>query len=129
VVTSSCPLPHGTPTAPNTNPFYVRFIAGNIRVCQGCRSSLKCANGTIPAPPFYLCCARAEKRSFKDYNGITRTPSKEQPSYYHINLRCIQSSAPEFVPSSLCIPPDVLSKLTLVHKECLRLVFNIAFVM
>ena len=120
-------MSHEMPTAPNTNPFYVRFIAGNIRVCQGCRSSLKCANGSIPAPPFDLCCARAEKCSYKDHNGILRTPAKEQPSHYRINIRCIQASAPEFVPSSLCVPPEVLAKLTFVHKEYLRLVFNIIF--
>ena len=53
-----------SPVPPNTNPFYVRFIEGNIRVCQGCKTSLKCANGSLPAPPFDLCCARAEKRTF-----------------------------------------------------------------
>ena len=61
--TSSCTMSHGMPAAPNTNPFYVCFIAGNIRVCQGCRSSLKGADGCIPAPPFDLCCAHAEKCS------------------------------------------------------------------
>ena len=122
---ANTPFTHVTPSAPNTNPFYVRFISGNIRICQGCRGSLKCANGTIPAPPFNLCCVRAEKRIFKDHSGVLRTPSKEQPSHYHINLHCIQASAPEFVLSSLCVHPDVLSKLTIIHKEYLRLVFHL----
>ena len=26
---------------PNTNPFYLKFITGNIRMCQGCRSILR----------------------------------------------------------------------------------------
>jgi len=37
---------------PNTNPFYVKFIAGNMRVCQGCRGNLKHQDGSIPASPF-----------------------------------------------------------------------------
>ena len=28
-------------TSPNVNPFYLKFIAGNIRVCQGCKGSLR----------------------------------------------------------------------------------------
>jgi len=64
-----------------------------------------------------------KKRSYKDHNGILRTPAKEQPSHYHINIRCIQVSAPKFVPSSLCVPPEVLAKFT--RSSYLRLVFNI----
>lgn len=117
-----------TPVAvPNTNPFYVKAIEGNIRVCQGCRGSLKGLNGSVPAPPFDMCSARSERRSFRDANGILRTPSKEQACHYHLNLTCIRAVASEFIPSSLRVPPDVLPRLTNVHKEYLRLVFNLSF--
>ena len=124
---SSSVMAPPSPVPPNTNPFYVRFIEGNIRMCQGCKSFLKCANGSLPAPPFDLCCARAEKRSFRDSNGILRTPNKEQPSHYHINLPCIRAASPSFVPSSIFIPPDVMPKLSAVHKEYFRLVFHVSF--
>lgn len=94
---SSSVMPPPSPVPPNTNPFYVRFIEGNIHMCQGCKSSLKCANGSLPAPPFDLCCAGAEKCSFRDSNGILRTPNKKQPSHYHINLLCIRAALPSFV--------------------------------
>lgn len=111
---------------PNTNPFYVKAIEGNIRVCQGCRGSLKCLDGSVPAPPFDMCSARAERRSFRDANGVLRTPSKEQASHYHLNLSCIKTVASNFVPSSLCVPPDMLPRLTEVHKEYLRIVFHLS---
>ena len=110
---------------PNTNPFYVKFIVGNMRVCQGCRGNLKRLDGSVPAPPFDLCAARAERRSFRDSNGILITPQKEQPSHYHLNLSCIRVVAPTFVTSSLVVPPDVRPKLNVVHKEYLHLVFNV----
>jgi len=43
-----------TPVAPmqtNPNPFYLKLITGNIRTCQGCKESLKCADALIPEPP------------------------------------------------------------------------------
>ena len=108
-------LPSATPTSlstPNTNPFYIRFIAGNIRICQGCRSILRCADGSVPAPPFDLCVARAERHSFRDATGILRTPQKEQPAHYHLNILCIRAVATDFVPSSIVVPPDVWVKFT-----------------
>ena len=108
--------PSVTPTfhlspQPNTNPFYVKFIVGNMRVCQGCKGMLKRSDGSVPASPFDLCVARAERRSFRDSNGILITPQKEQPAHYHFNLNCIRAVAPTFVPSSLVVPPDVGPKL------------------
>lgn len=75
-MTPSVSIP--TVVIPNTNPFYVKAIEGNIRVCQGCRGSLKCLDGSVPAPPFDMCSARAKRRSFRDANGILRTPVKNK---------------------------------------------------
>ena len=58
-----------SPQQPNMNPFYVKFIHGNIRMCQGCHSSVRSRDGSIPAPPFDLVIARAERRTFRDKNG------------------------------------------------------------
>ena len=128
----SIPAPLGTDTAlhsaaplPNTNPFYVRFIEGNIRMCQGCKSFLRNAHGVVPTAPFNLCAARAERRSFRNVAGVLVTPRKEQPAHYHLNLACIRAVAPQFVPSSLVIPSDVRPKLTQTHQEYLRLVFGL----
>ena len=112
--------------APNTNPFYIRFIEGNIRMCQGCRSFLRNVHGVVPAPPFNLCAARAERRSYRNAAGVLVTPHKEQPAHYHLNLACIQAVAPQFVPSSLVVPSDIRPKLTQTHLEYLKLVFGLS---
>ena len=40
-ITPPTPSNPSTPPTPNVNPFYLKFIKGNIRVCQGCQGSLK----------------------------------------------------------------------------------------
>ena len=96
-----------------------------MRVCQGCRGMLKRSDGSVPALPFDLCAARAERRSSRDASGTLITPQKEQLAHYHLNLSCIRAVAPTFVPSSLIVPPDIGSKLNVVHKEYLYLIFNV----
>ena len=54
------------------------------------RYILRCADGSVPAPPFDLCVAHAECCSFHDATGILRTPQKEQPAHYHFNISCIR---------------------------------------
>jgi len=95
-------------------------LQGTSGYVRDIEALFKCANGSIPAPLFDLCSACAEKRSYKDHNGILRAYAKEQPYKY-------QASAPEFVPLSFCVPSEVLAKSTFVHKEYLRLVFNVIF--
>ena len=36
----------------NVNPFNFKNLAGNIHVCEGCRGSLRSADGIAPSPPF-----------------------------------------------------------------------------
>ena len=112
---------------PNTNPFYVRFIQGNIRMCQGCRSSLRLQDGSIPVPPFDLVIARAERKTFRDKSGELVTPRQEQTCHYHLRLDCIRAVEPNFVPMALQVPQDVLPSLTNIHREYLRLVFGLSF--
>ena len=112
-------------SVPNTNPFYVRFIEGNIRKCQGCKGFLRDSNGGIPAPPFDVCTARAERRTFRDAAGFLRIPQREQPAHYHLNLSCIRAVSPGFVPASLVVPDDIRQTLNTVHTEYLRLVFGV----
>ena len=97
VVTSG----HAAPCAsqPNTNPFYTKFMQGNIRICQGCRNTLRLLDGSIPAPPFDLVIARAERRSFRDKSGTLITPRQEQTCHYHLRLDCV-SCGTKFYSSS-----------------------------
>ena len=83
------------------------------------RYILRGADGSVPAPPFDLCVARVERCSFRDATGILRTPQKEQPAHYHLNISCVRAVATDFV-----VPPDVLPSLGQVHEELLCLVFG-----
>ena len=71
----------------NPNPFYIKFISGNIRVCQRCKGSLRTAGNSIPIL-HNLCIARAEKRPYGDASGNLIT-SKSHNSYkachYHLS--------------------------------------------
>ena len=112
-------------TRPNTNP--LRFIQGNIRICQGCRSSLRSQDGSIPVPPFDMVIARAEQRSFRDKNGKLVIPHQEQTCCYHFLLNFIRAVEPNFVPMALQVPQDVFPLLTVIHREYLHLVFELSF--
>lgn len=46
--------------------FFVRFINGNIRICQGCRGSLRLPDGSIPGAPNDITVVRLEKRPYFD---------------------------------------------------------------
>ncbi len=110
---------------PNTNPFHVRFISGNIRMCQGCHSSLR-PGGVIPNPPYNLTVARAEMRPYRNSGGVVVTPRRESTSHYHCCVQCIQSCDPNFVPGSLQIPMDIYSQLNAVHREYLCGTFGLS---
>ena len=89
--------------APETNvyPFYLKPLAGNIRVCQGCRGSLRLSDGSIPAPPFDFVVARMEKWSFRDATGARKTPVRPSAAHYHARLACVHAAE-----LSLCFPPS-----------------------
>ena len=65
---------------PNINPFYVKVIAGNMQVCQGCRGGLKLSNGEVPPLPFDLAIARMEQRPYRDAKGTLTTPARPSTS-------------------------------------------------
>ena len=123
--TSETPRHHTSSVSPpNTNPFYLRFISGNIRTCQGCHSTLR-PGGAIPNPPYNLTVARAERRPYRNTSGTVVTPYKESISHYHCCVECVQSGDPKFVPMSLLIPLDLYSQLNSVHREYLHSAFGL----
>ena len=101
----------------NPNPFYLKFITGNIRVCQGCKGSLRAADFSLPDPPYDLCVAHAEKRPYRDNSGNLVTPTTYKPSHYHLAFTCIQAVEPAFFPNCLQIPNDIQNELTPEHKS------------
>ena len=110
----------------NVKPFYLKLITGNIRTCQGCRSTLRTTDGKIPSPPYDLAIARAERRPYRDTSGNLRTPQKATAAHYHCRIECVKAGEPTFVPASLRIPSDIYSQLCSVHREYLRMVFGLS---
>ena len=96
-------------------------------MCQGCKSTLRLSDSSVPPPPFDLAIGRSERRQFRDKNGTLVTPRQEQTCHYHLRLDCVISAEPTFVPKSLRIPHDIFPLLTIVHREYLRLVFQLTF--
>ena len=104
----------------NTNPFYLKKLSGNIRICQGCRGSLRLASGVIPNPPHDIVVARLEKRQYHDPSGVLKTPAKPSAAHYHPRLSCIKAANPTFVPVSLHIPSDIRLALSFEHIQLLQ---------
>ena len=80
-------LPH------NRNPFILKFVIGNIRICQSCRSSLREVNGTVHFPPYDLCVLRLERRPYwHEASKSWCSPAKESNAHYCAKLSCLQAS-------------------------------------
>ena len=95
------------------SPFYLKFIEP---VCQGCRGSLKTSDGAIPSPPFDLSDPGIRSR----FSNLI-TPKRPIVYQNHRRLGCIKAAEPHFVPSSLCIPQDIRTKLSSAHMQHERL--------
>ena len=118
--------PSTEPLVPNVNPFYCKFLGGNIRVCRGCRGNLRTADGGIPPPPYDMIIARAERCTFRNSSGELITPRRETVCHYHCKVECLRAAEPGFVCSSLHIPQDIYRKVNPVHIQHLQQSFNIS---
>ena len=107
--------PNLSPAPSLCNPFCLKFIQGNIQVCQRCKNALRTVNGIILPPSFNLTIARAERRSFRDSSGQIVTPTKETMCHYHCSLPCIQMMMPNFHPDALYISHEIIERLDAVH--------------
>ena len=74
----------------NANPFFVKRLTLRISVCQGCHGALRSDDGSIPYPPYDVCVAWKEKRSFMDVKtGQKKVSSTPCDTHYHIKLSCL----------------------------------------
>lgn len=112
----------------NYNPFVLKFIAGNIRICQSCRSSLCLTDGSVPFPPYDLCVSRLDKRPYwHESSRSWFSPTRESNLYYCAKLSCLQVSNPGFIGSSLVIPPDIVHQLSKIHRNYLTTEFSLGY--
>ena len=109
------PLIPCTTSPTNNSPFTLAFIAGNIRVCRGCRQRFI----KPPVPPNNLCVRHQEWQEFTPA-GASVPQRRFGNVYYHCNVACILSRCPGFTPAMLVIPPTILVQLLPVHTTFLQ---------
>ena len=104
--------PHSS-ASPDTNPFTLTVVAGNISVCRGCKQCY-----VKPAiPPMDLCIRHKEWQDFIDPAGHPQ--QRFGNVCYHCNTPCIVARCPTFSPKNLQIDPK-MGTLTSTHLEYLR---------
>ena len=101
------------------------LFMGTLECARVVEILLRLTDGSIPAPPFDLVMARAERCTFRDKSGVLVTPLQQQPSHYHIVHE--QLSQKFFIPLALHVPPDFLPKLTIILHEYLQLLFGLVY--
>ena len=113
------------PLQPQSNPFFVKFLSKQIRICQGCRSRYqRNLNGDPLPPPYDIIIGHFERQQYSDQvTGLTRL-SRETCVHYHAFLQCIYAKFPDFQPTELSIPKEVFIKLNATHKSFLNDTFG-----
>ena len=118
------------PTANNTSfpyfsphgkqPFYLKMLTKQIRVCGGCRCGFN--NETrIPDPPYNVCVAHEEPYTVSPQSGKAFT--RKTVVHYHMSPECIWLKEPFFNPSQIVISQEILDQLTASHKAYLAQYF------
>ena len=116
--------PHGSQYSPHgSQPYLLKFLTKQIRVCAGCRLGY-CNDPEIPPPPYNICIAHEETRQIT--NPHTGSPfATKTVTHYHANPDCIWMKDPKFIPQSLQIPPDVDARLQQEHRFFLYQYFQV----
>lgn len=94
--------------AMNSNPFLLKFLQENVKVCAGCTrpNNTFRNNGTALSPPYDIVVYHREIRQWKANGTMQRSPSP-QNTYYHADVNCIKKNNPDFKSVMLEIPTDV----------------------
>ena len=82
----------------------------------------------VPIPPYDVVIAHLEKRQFHDASGMLNIPAKHSAAHYHFRLACIRACNPNFLPTALHIPNDVVGLLSPQHHQHLQLEFGLQIV-
>ena len=108
------------------NPFVIKFLQANVKVCAGCprpNNSFR-ANEVEPLPPYNIVICHKEIRTWKENGEIRQSPTL-QNTYYHADMSCIRKNNPDFVNSMIVIPTSVKKELKPEHKIYLHQYFEV----
>ena len=92
-----------------SHPFTFKFMTSRISKCQGCKGSLKTAEGTLPQPPDDLIVSRMECRPFVAPDGTVKVPSKLSAVHYHFKMECLSAASLSFQNGMLVCCISVIS--------------------
>lgn len=108
--------------SPGVNSFVLKWLPGTrVSRCYGC-------GGEIQNPPLNfpddLIVMYRDIRQYRDRNtGQIHSTSEPQNVHFHLRLACVRARYPNFVTSSLHVPPDFVQRFRLEHLERLMLEF------
>ncbi len=112
-----------TPFQPHGNqPYFVKMLTKQIRVCAGCRLGFN-NEKDIPLSPYNICIGHEEIRQITPSSGKTPFTTKTT-AHYHANPSCIWMKNASFMPENIQIPPGVYEHLDQSNKCYLMDYFN-----
>ena len=113
------------PPQPQSNPFFVKFLLKQIKICQGCHSGYQHGlNGNPLQPPYDIIIGHFERQRYSDQETGLTWLSRETCVHYHAFLQCILAKFPDFQPTKLSIPKEVFMKLNATHRLFLNNTFG-----
>lgn len=111
-----------SPSSPFEKPeFFLKWMSRRINVCQGkCERPMRDEQGRMYPPPFDLCLARKERRSYRSPLDGMKKLGKESDCHYHLKRSCVEKADPPYRGEKISIPPEVNVRMSQAHKEALR---------
>lgn len=88
-------------------PFTLKVLTSHIKIYQGCRIPFLHTDQAF----YDIVVSRKEYRPDKGPDGSLKTPMTPSSSDYHVNMHCLQSVDPSFVPTQLVVPDFIFSML------------------
>ena len=105
--------------------FFLKWVSKRITVCQGkCQRPMRDEQGRIYPPPYDLCLARKERRSFRSPLDGMKKLGKGSDCHYHFKRSCVENGDPPYQGERIIIPPEVSVRMTQAHKDILKTEFG-----
>ncbi|KAJ7323726.1 hypothetical protein OS493_031144 [Desmophyllum pertusum] len=96
-------------------------MSRRISVCQGkCERPMRDEQGRMYPPPFDLCLARKERRSYRSPLDGMKKLDKESDCHYHLKISCVEKADPPYKGEKINIPPEINVRMNQAHKDALR---------
>lgn len=107
--------------------FTLLKLAPKMKKCYGYDNNLRNNGSNVAKPPYDVVVQYKERRYYRDPSTqALKLTNKEENTYYHFMIKCIQIKHPLFSKDDLKIPPDIGTCLQPLHSHtCLiRLALN-----